>query len=75
LKIIEPGKDEPVSREVLWWDGIELAPPRPKQGLISKKWETHQKKEQQRISGDYTMLACLSLLFCIIMTNFWKRLS
>jgi P pilus assembly chaperone PapD len=53
LKIIEPGKDEPVSREVLWWDGIELAPPRPKQGLLSKKWETHQKKEQQRISGDY----------------------
>jgi hypothetical protein len=53
LKILEPGKDEPVSREVLWWDGIELAPPRPRQGLLSKKWETHQKKEQQHISGDY----------------------
>ncbi|KDR11511.1 uncharacterized protein KIAA1841 homolog isoform X1 [Zootermopsis nevadensis] len=46
----EPGRDEGVSREVLWLDGIELAPPRPRQGLLAKIWETHQKKEQY-ISG------------------------
>ena len=49
---LENGKGETVSREVLWWDGIELAPPRPRRGLLAKMWETHQKKEQQRIAGE-----------------------
>jgi hypothetical protein len=51
--ILEPGRDDTASREVLWWEGVELAPPPPRQGLLAKLWETHQKKEGQQISGDY----------------------
>ncbi|XP_033610330.1 uncharacterized protein KIAA1841 homolog isoform X2 [Cryptotermes secundus] len=47
----EPGRDDTDSREVLWWDGVELAQPPPRQGLLAKVWETHQKKERQQISG------------------------
>jgi hypothetical protein len=53
LCITEPGRDDTASRGVLWWAGVELAPPLPRQGLLAKVWETHQKKEQQQISGDY----------------------
>jgi hypothetical protein len=53
LFIIEPGRDDTASREALWWDGVELAPPLPRQGLLAKVWEAHQKKEQQQTSGDY----------------------
>ncbi|PSN50899.1 hypothetical protein C0J52_05356 [Blattella germanica] len=46
----ESGRGENVNREALWWEGLELAPPRPRQGLLAKMWESHQKKEQQRQS-------------------------
>ncbi|XP_069683733.1 SANT and BTB domain regulator of class switch recombination [Periplaneta americana] len=44
----DPTRNENISKEVLWWEGIELAPPRPRQGLLAKIWESHQKKEQQK---------------------------
>jgi hypothetical protein len=72
--IKEPGREDTVSREVLWWDGVELAPPLPRQGLLAKLWETHQKKEQQQMSGDYCihLLSYTSLHFYIRMTKIQK---
>lgn len=33
---LQPGKLS--CKETMWWDGIELAPPRPKLGLLGKIW-------------------------------------
>jgi hypothetical protein len=60
--LTEPGREKAVSREVLWWDGIELAPPRPRQGFLAKIWETHQKKEQY-LSGEYLTHLWASVLY------------
>lgn len=72
---VEPRRDETVSREVLWWDGIELAPPRPRQGLLAKIWETYQKKEQQNIFGDYHMHLLAWSSMCLYIRMTWKCFS
>ncbi|XP_067015408.1 SANT and BTB domain regulator of class switch recombination [Anabrus simplex] len=33
------------SRELLWWEGLEIAPPLPRQGLLSKMWEGQLRRD------------------------------
>ncbi|GLH12034.1 Uncharacterized protein GBIM_16705, partial [Gryllus bimaculatus] len=35
------------NREILWWEGMELAPPRPRLGLLCRLWDTQNKESNQ----------------------------
>lgn len=44
----ENGDKKSPCKDPLWWDGLELVPPRPKLGLLAKIWDHVMKKEDPK---------------------------
>ena len=44
----ESGDKKSPCKDPLWWDGLELIPPKPKLGLLAKIWDHVMKKEDPK---------------------------
>lgn len=38
------GHSKNKDRDAHWWDGLELAPPRTKHGLLGRVWDSYQQR-------------------------------